>query len=105
MSADPFADEEDDLGLEPQKPEEMSNKDLAEAVGLLAHRRRHTLERGEVDLLEEADSRLRLHAHLRDALQARYEQVQRLEAELALLRGDPADAVAQVGRWRRGGAA
>jgi hypothetical protein len=35
---------------------------------------------------------------LRDALQARFEQVQQLQAELARRDGDQAEAVAEVGR-------
>ena len=97
MSADPFADE-DDLGLEPPGPKDMTNGDLADALEALAAGRRPA----DPSLLMEAAARLRTHLHLRAALLWRVEQVERLEAELTRLRGEaPPDGVAAVARWRR----
>ena len=50
----------------------------------------------------EAAARLRTHLHLRAALLWRVEENERLEAELARLRGErPAEEVAAVAGWRR----
>ena len=99
MSPDPFADEdEDDFGLEPPGPKDMTNGDLADALDEVAAGRRAP----EPSLLTEAAARLRTHLHLRAALLWRVGQVEQLEAELARLRGEALpDGVAAVGRWRR----
>jgi hypothetical protein len=95
---DPFDEEDDDLGLEPQGPKEMLNGELADALDEVATGRRAP----EPSLLTEAAARLRTHLHLRSALLWRVEQVERLEAELAKLRGERTDEdVAAVARWRR----
>ena len=87
MSRDPFDEEDDGLGVQPQGPKDMANGELADALDDVAAGRRQA----DPSLLTEAVARLRTHLHLRATLLWRVEQVERLEAELARLRGERTD--------------
>lgn len=101
-SPDPFDDDFDDLGLEPREPKDMGNSELADALASFVRANRDAFDAAARSLLDETEHRLRLQSYLRNALVARCEDVQRLQAENERLRGGPpAEDILIVAKWRR----